>query len=295
MTPPRKTAGIIPPAIVSDPPRRKIRPFTTRAPILDLVPSTSIEYCRRIEREQLPIIRNELTPAPKKRRFETPHQASLEVKALAKSLGADLVGICRLREAWVYADCTYPGPFAISLAMQMNPDEIEKAPGPQAHIETLRVYHDLGRVVVHLAREIARMGYVAVPQHPYFRTHILQIPVAMEAGIGVPGRNGLLITEEFGPRVRLGAIVTNLELQPDRPMDKEEIARFCLSCDACRRACPVDAIPGEPALSNGILKFRINVEKCGPYFRTHLGCSICIKSCPLSSAGIKLSRAELQE
>ncbi len=58
------------------------------------------------------------------------------------------------------------------------------------------------------------------------------------AGLGVIGRHNLLITPEFGTRVRLRAIFMEAELEPSRPLHFEP----CSGCDMpCRRACPRDA------------------------------------------------------
>ena len=62
---------------------------------------------------------------------------------------------------------------------------------------------------------------------------------AMSAGLGSIGRSNLLITERFGPHVRLCAIITELPLEPDVPKG------YDLCPDGCRRcelACPVGAL-----------------------------------------------------
>jgi len=62
---------------------------------------------------------------------------------------------------------------------------------------------------------------------------------AYEAGIGVFGRPGILITPEYGPRVNLGVVLTNARLEPD-----ERMRGFnpCDQCDVCVRICPIRAI-----------------------------------------------------
>jgi epoxyqueuosine reductase len=58
------------------------------------------------------------------------------------------------------------------------------------------------------------------------------------AGLGVIGRNNLLVTPEFGPRVRLRGIFMEAELEPTGPLDFDP----CNGCDMpCHRACPRDA------------------------------------------------------
>ena len=58
------------------------------------------------------------------------------------------------------------------------------------------------------------------------------------AGLGVIGKNNLLITPEFGPRVRLRGIFMEAELEPTGPIDFDP----CNDCPMpCHKACPRDA------------------------------------------------------
>lgn len=58
------------------------------------------------------------------------------------------------------------------------------------------------------------------------------------AGIGVIGRNNLLVTPEFGTRVRLRGMFIEAELEPTGPLDFDP----CTGCDRpCHRACPRNA------------------------------------------------------
>lgn len=58
------------------------------------------------------------------------------------------------------------------------------------------------------------------------------------AGLGVIGKNNLLVTPEFGTRVRLRGIFMEAELEPTGPLDFGP----CNSCDRpCHRACPREA------------------------------------------------------
>ena len=64
--------------------------------------------------------------------------------------------------------------------------------------------------------------------------------VAAEAGLGTLGLNTMLITPEFGPRVYLTAVLTDLELECDVPLSKSQ----CLgpACGRCLMSCPGDAV-----------------------------------------------------
>lgn len=108
------------------------------------------------------------------------------------------------------------------------------------------------------------------------------VVTAERAGLGFIGRNGLLITEEFGSWVYLGEIITDIELEPD--------ARVPFGCGDCTRC--IDACPTEALLGDG----RMNAKRCLSYqtqtkdympeeYRrkmTHViyGCDICQLVCP---------------
>ena len=59
-------------------------------------------------------------------------------------------------------------------------------------------------------------------------------------GLGEIGYSKMLLTPEFGPRVRIGIVITELELEPDPIM---EPGTLCNKCMACVRECPGQCIP----------------------------------------------------
>lgn len=69
---------------------------------------------------------------------------------------------------------------------------------------------------------------------------------AVQAGLGTLGLNMMLLTPRFGPRVFLGAVLTDLDVEPDSPLTSE----LCLGlekCGRCAAVCPEDAIPRRAA------------------------------------------------
>ena len=80
---------------------------------------------------------------------------------------------------------------------------------------------------------------------------LVDVAAAQRAGLGFIGRNGLLITEEFGSFVYLGEIVTNISLEPD-----EEVPFGCGDCMRCVTACPTKALLGDG---------RMNAQRCLSY------------------------------
>jgi epoxyqueuosine reductase QueG len=116
----------------------------------------------------------------------------------------------------------------------------------------------------------------------------LAIPLAVQAGLGEVGRHSLLITEEFGPRLRLGKIFTDVPLLIDKPK-RFGVREFCDICQRCSGACPPKAIPRTSpsrhaySVSNlrGVKKWTTNAEKCfGFWASQNSDCSICIRVCP---------------
>ncbi len=65
---------------------------------------------------------------------------------------------------------------------------------------------------------------------------------AVEAGLGTLGLNLMLLTPQFGPRVYLGGVLTELEITPGVPM-AEELCLGLEDCGRCAAVCPEDAIP----------------------------------------------------
>ena len=100
----------------------------------------------------------------------------------------------------------------------------------------------------------------------------------------------MLITEKFGPRVRLSKILTNLPLVSDKPVDLGAQA-FCETCKRCAKECPAQAISYEkpttegPTISNnsGIYKWYIDPERCLDFWARNNGsCTNCVRVCPFN-------------
>lgn len=67
--------------------------------------------------------------------------------------------------------------------------------------------------------------------------HVSHKAFALAAGLGWIGRNNLLVTPDYGPRVRLGTVLTDLELDSGSPMDNK-----CGDCRLCILSCPSKAL-----------------------------------------------------
>lgn len=247
----------------------------------DHQPPGSVRFRQLIEEEQYS--RKEGPVATRRREFSNPEEASWWVKERARELNADLVGITRTNADWVFEGGSVPGERAIVLGVRMDFGEISKAPAPEAGVETTRAYYALGHVAFELADLIRREGWPAWAQHPRFshKRHNSMVlpPHAIAAGLGRLGRNGLVITEAFGPCVRWAAVTTELPLAIDAP-SSQDVLDVCEACSACREACEAKAIPDEMTLVRGVRKYAVLPMRCAHEFAKYDGCSKCIAACP---------------
>jgi len=148
----------------------------------------------------------------------------------ARALGADLAGIARV------ADLRARSVLVVAVAHPPQRPELDwwfgrsDPPGNKL----------LSRIVQGLCDWAGReFGFCAVhlPYHVE-RGGIYLKDAAVLAGLGCIGRNNLLVTPVYGPRVRLRALTLDVELPPTGPA----VFDPCSTCDApCRAACPQGA------------------------------------------------------
>jgi epoxyqueuosine reductase QueG len=79
---------------------------------------------------------------------------------------------------------------------------------------------------------------------------------AVAAGLGCFGRHNLVIHPVMGTKVVFTAIITNLNIKSDSPIEEE----LCIDCDICVNQCPVNALDEEK--KTDVMKCMF---KCRPY------------------------------
>ena len=214
-----------------------------------------------------------------------------EIVMQAKKLGIDLVGFAPIDEDLMFENDHVGGievlyENAIVLGMEMDYEAIDTAPEPPAGVESLNIYAQLGEATNKLTKFIRSKGYRAIGCHP-LGGPILYPAMAVKAGLGKIGKQGLLITKKFGPRQRLSLIAVNITPLPEIVQETVNIEQYCKKCNRCVNLCPASAIYKEPiAKENGIVT-RIDGDKCIEYFYETMGCSVCIKECPFHKIGYK--------
>lgn len=233
-------------------------------------------------------------------------EMSAEIKRVARSFGADLVGVAPFDQRWVYThrysaqtegekpnDVPAGLTHVVVIANEMDYELTETVPSALSGAATGFGYSRDAMALLSLSQYIRNLGYRAVPS---MNDTALAIPLAVQAGLGEYGRHGIVITPEFGPRVRLGKVFTDLPLQDDGPV-RFGVREFCETCRRCSQACPVNAIAdGRPSdtvhnRSNirGVVKWTTDAERCfGFWAQQNSDCSICIRVCPYNKDYSKL-------
>ena len=215
---------------------------------------------------------------------DDPAAMAAEIKAVAKSTGASVVGVTRVTDEDLYAERAVPYEYAISIGLEMDREEMAHVPQPRAAAEVLRSYREVSRVAIEVAEKIRAMGWPAKAYGNPNATDILHIPLAVRAGLGQLGKHGSTISAEHGSNFRLAAVLTDLPMALDEPVDIG-VDDLCARCVRCVSDCPAGAISNEKQLVRGERKWYVDFDKCIPYFVKTLGCAICIEVCPWSEPG----------
>jgi epoxyqueuosine reductase len=146
----------------------------------------------------------------------------------------------------------------------------------------------MDEIAMNLSLGIEAEGFLAVPvpsSAPYDywdeeRKHgrgIMSLKHAAQlAGLGNIGKNTLLINKKFGNRLWLGAVITDMELDPD-PLTKSLCPE---SCRICIEACPQGALNGITIDQKRCREISFTVTEGGEMI---LSCNICRKECPFSA------------
>ncbi len=109
--------------------------------------------------------------------------------------------------------------------------------------------------------------------------------VATRAGLGWIGKNALLITPQYGPRVRLVSILTSAPLRSSKPISRSK----CGKCVLCVRACPARALKGRNWTLNVRREDLIEAGLCHKITEQskkifgEAVCGVCISVCPIGS------------
>jgi len=231
---------------------------------------------------------------------------SASLKRRARTWGASLMGIADLERlrgidtepADLFAGFTR----AVSLAVRLSDpilDQITDRPTPlyAQHYQKVNALLDELALRVSLVLQQAGARALPVPASQILNaenltSYLSHKAVAVAAGIGWQGKSLLLVSPQYGPRVRLVTVLTDHPLTPDNPLKNR-----CGKCSACADACPAQAIRGARTESHFASREEaLHFDRCRtmvletfpklPHITGGI-CGVCVSVCPWGRGSAK--------
>lgn len=231
--------------------------------------------------------------AAQEKKAVDPETVTRVIKEMARSYGACDVGITRVEPYHIYSHygrkagkwgeaVNQPHRNAVAIVVPMEVDRMKHAPGLPVVLEAARLYVESAKIAHIVGEYIRGMGYDA-HSHTDGDYEVLCVPMAVDAGVGILSRMGILMHPVYGPCIRISVVTTDLELVPSpktpyvRSMDA-----FCDICKKCADNCPTQSITREhESVSRGFRHWTIDQDKCFAFWK-NIGtdCGFCIRVCP---------------
>ncbi len=216
------------------------------------------------------------------------------IKELGLYYGAVSVGITEMKPYhWYTCLGRQPGTwgkkfdkghrYGIALVVPMRVDMMKAAPDVPAILESSRLYVEAAKVAHIIAEYIRGLGYDARSQTDG-DYRVMCVPVAVDAGVGILSRMGILMDPVHGPCIRISVVTTDLELEVTPPgRDFVSMEFFCDICKKCADNCPTGSISDgdEETESRGFRHWGIKQETCYGFWKNvGTDCGFCIRVCP---------------
>jgi len=225
---------------------------------------------------------------------QDPEILTCHIKSVGLFLKADMMGTCRVPESAYYSHDKQGNPVevkyknAILILMRKESNAVHASTGSDWMGDPIsfQAYQHLGMVAETMANYIQRLGWDASPQYgPSFvnRYSVLMPPLLLAAGMGEVSRAGIILNPYLGLGYKAAAILTNMPLIPDKPIDFG-LQSFCQKCKICAQNCPSNAISaGDKVMYNGYETWKLDTRRCASFNFTNKNgtmCNTCVKSCP---------------
>ena len=207
---------------------------------------------------------------------------------MSRQLGADIFGVADIsdlkQEFLLSPPVTKDLNRGISLGVRLLDsvlEEIQDKPTKLYYHHYRQVNFFLDRLAFKLASFIQSEGFLSLPvpasqvmDWEKQKGHLSHKKIACAAGLGWLGRNNLLVNPDFGSRIRLVTILTNMPLSYAQPLNRD-----CGDCKACISACPAGAIKENPEDFDWVQCFEqlrafTKMRLVGQYI-----CGVCVKAC----------------
>ena len=200
--------------------------------------------------------------------------------------GAGQVGFCRLEK-----ENPFELKYAISFTVPLSTKIIDGIDDQPTHTY-FHHYRSVNTLIDNLSLRaglmLGKAGYMYVPVPASQSVNGLQgifshKYAAYLSGLGYVGKSGLFISSKFGPRVRLGTILTDFEFEDlAKPLEAD-----CGDCRLCADSCPAMAISGEAWRPGDEREIIVDAKACSDHMKKayqHIGrgvvCGICMRVCP---------------
>lgn len=216
-----------------------------------------------------------------------------ELKQLALNCGADLVGIAPIDRFAAAPAGHHPRDIlqsakTVIVIVRRIPNSTLDGPATAYHRAMEVVHAQLDFIAAQVALLIEQTGGRAIPvpadepyadweaERHYGRGDLSHKHAAQATGLGRLGKNSLLITPQFGNRVHLVSVVTDVEFLCDPMLDWEP----CPSgCKLCQKACPVGAIGENQQVDQALCRAEMMTRL--PKGTLIESCRLCRKVCPV--------------
>ena len=221
-----------------------------------------------------------------------------DLEGFAKGQGVDLFGVADLKLFRPYRGfdtSLLKFPLAISIGIRLSDPILDgitvEDPTPEyaSHYKTVNALLD--DIALRITNVIQSKGHTAllIPASQITKSDLLQgaishKAIAAIAGLGWIGKNQLLISPEFGPRLRLASVLTTMPLKAG-----ESLRSRCDECEICVKACPTHAIKSgeigeegwirEQVFDQDVCYRRLNRFRDDPRYGVDI-CGVCVKVCP---------------
>lgn len=206
--------------------------------------------------------------------------------------GASIVGFADLKEL-IYEKWK-PLKTGVSIVVRLSDaimDEVENGP-TLTYAYHYRTTNQLLDSIAHkVSNFIQSQGYWSLPipasqtlDTEHLKGLISHKMVATRAGLGWIGKNALLVTPQYGPRVRLVSVLTGAPLEKSpKPISESK----CGKCSLCVKACPAGALKGRSWRLGTKREDLIDVNLCQETIKRNRKifgesiCGVCISVCPV--------------
>jgi len=215
---------------------------------------------------------------------------SRNVKALAYFMGADAVGICQAPPSSFFADDLQGKPYESKyknavVFLKRNDRATTMATDGQDMIvdaTAQRTYLHLTMISEVVLSYIRMLGF-GCDSSDLAHSKNQNPSLIIASGLAESSRMGIALNPFFGADFKSSAILTDMPLLPDKPIDFG-LQEYCGRCGICAGQCPGGAISkGDKEVYNGYEKWVFAAEKCvvaTANLKNGSNCFVCIMMCP---------------